>query len=101
SGGIITTVVGNGPLSVGDGTVATAAQFVYPHGAAVDSSGNVFIADVTACAVRKVDAGTGIISTVAGNGACGYNGDNISATSAELYFPYGVAVDSSGNLYIA
>ena len=101
SGGIITTVAGNGLAYGGDGNAATNAQLTWPEGSAMDSSGNLFVADTYACVVRKVAAGTGIISTAAGNGICGYNNDNISATSAELNYPQGVAVDSSGNLYIA
>jgi DNA-binding beta-propeller fold protein YncE len=70
-----------------------------PNGVAVDSAGNLYIADLKNCRIREVSNGT--ITTVAGIGAWGYNGDNGPATSAWLKFPAGVAVDSAGDLYIA
>jgi sugar lactone lactonase YvrE len=97
----ITTVAGNGTAGYsGDGGAATSAQISYPYGIALDSSGNLYIADTHNHRIRKVST-SGIITTVAGNGTGGYNGDNISATSAELNAPSGVALDSAGNLYIA
>ena len=100
SGGTIATVAGNGTCSYGgDGGAATSARLNQPYGVAVDTSGNLYIADYTNCRVRKVIAGT--ISTVAGNGTCAYSGDVGAATSASLHGPSGVAVDSGGNLYIA
>jgi sugar lactone lactonase YvrE len=100
--GTITTVAGNGSVGYsGDGGAATSAQLYSPYGVAVDSAGNVYIADVLNNAIRKVAAGTGTISTVAGTGTLGYSGDGGAATSAELHYPDGVAVDSAGNLYIA
>ena len=100
--GTITTVAGTGTAGyAGDGAAATAAQLNSPSGVAVDSNGNVFIADTNNDVVRKVTAATGFISTVAGNGTLGYSGNGGAATSAELQYPYGVAVDSSGDLYIA
>jgi sugar lactone lactonase YvrE len=104
SGGIITTLAGNGTAGYsGDGGPATSAELGQPYGVAVDSSGNIYIADTGNCVIREVSGG--IIRTVAGNGACnyygGYSGDGGPATGAELSVPYGVAVDSSGNLYIA
>jgi sugar lactone lactonase YvrE len=100
--GIITTVAGNGtPGYSGDGGPATSAELEPAGGGvAVDGEGNLYISDSGNGRIRKVTASTGIITTVAGNGIAGYNGDNIPATSAELYAPYGVAVDSAGNLYI-
>lgn len=70
------------------------------HGVAVDAVGNVFIADIVDNIVLRLDIKTGVLSLVAGNGTFGFSGDGGPATSAELYFPNGVAVDSSGNLYI-
>jgi uncharacterized repeat protein (TIGR01451 family) len=102
--GIITTVAGNGTAGyAGDNGPATSAELNGPAGVAVDSAGNIYIADTSNNVVRKVAAGTGIITTVAGNQAAGagYSGNGGPATSAQLGFPYGVAVDGSGNLYIA
>jgi sugar lactone lactonase YvrE len=99
--GIITTVAGNGNSGFsGDGGPATNAELDYPLGLAVDSTGNLFIADYYNDRIRKVDT-NGIISTVAGKSAYGYSGDGGMATSASLDEPYGVAVDASGNLFIA
>ncbi|MEI6821811.1 MAG: T9SS type A sorting domain-containing protein, partial [Bacteroidota bacterium] len=103
STGIITTVAGNGITYgySGDGGAATSAELSYPQGVALDASGNIYIADQNNQRVRKVTASTGIISTVAGNGTTGFTGDGGAATSAELYYPTGVALDASGNIYIA
>lgn len=102
STGIITTVAGNGTAGpAGDGGAATSAELNYPWGVTVDASGNIYIADTSNNRIRKVTASTGVISTVAGNGTAGYSGDGGQATKAEIAFPYGVAVDLSGNIYIA
>jgi len=98
---IITTVAGDGGYGFsGDGGPATEAQLAYPYRVAVDGAGNLYIADNDNHRIRKVDA-NGIITTVAGNGSSGFSGDEGPATNARLYWPYGVAVDSAGNLYIA
>jgi uncharacterized protein (TIGR03437 family) len=100
SNGIITTVAGNGrPGFSGDNGPATSAQFFYLTGVAVDSAGNLYIADSIASNVRKV--ANGVITTVAGGGPPFFIGDNGPAASAGLFGPSGVAVDSGGNLYIA
>jgi sugar lactone lactonase YvrE len=100
--GKITKVAGNGRAGYsGDGGPATAAELNGARGVAVDSSGNLFIADTYNNVIREVSASTGIITTVAGNGTSGYKADGEKATSAELNGPYGVAVDSSGDLFIA
>ena len=100
--GIITTVAGSGSSGyTGDGGPATQATLSTPYGVAVDVTGNIYIADYSNHVVREVYANTGTIQTVAGTGTGGYNGDNIPATSAQLNYPNGVAVDKFGNLYIA
>ncbi len=102
SAGAISTVAGNGNAgNAGDGSAATGAQLNLPVGLAVDSAGNLFIADYGNNRVRKVAASSGTISTVAGNGVQGYGGDGHAATSAALNGPQSVAVDANGNLYIA
>ena len=85
----------------GDGILATSALLNHPLGVAIDESGNVYIVDAFNCRVRKVTVSTGIISTIAGTGSGGYNGDEILGTSAQLNYPAGVALDGSGNVYIA
>jgi hypothetical protein len=98
--GIITTVAGNGSSGDDrDSGLATSARLL-PSGVAVDSEGNLFIADVGSLRIRKVTP-DGIITTVAGNGFLGYSGDGVPATSAQLTYPDGIAVDSAGDLYIA
>ena len=106
--GIISTAAGNGNAGyTGDGSPAVNAELYSPSGVTVDALGNQYIADTWNNVIRRVSATTGFISTVAGNGYGsgqgygGYSGDGASATSAELYFPTGVAVDLAGNVYIA
>ena len=100
-GGVISTIAGNGtPGYSGDGGPATTAQLNEPWGVAVDSAGNLFIADLVNNRIRKVTT-DGVIHTVAGMGAAGYSGDGGPATMAQLNYPVGVTVDSSGNLFIA
>lgn len=97
----ISTSAGNGTAGYrGDGGAATSAEINYPGGVAVDLDGNVYIADTSNCRIREVST-SGIITTFAGNGTCGYGGDNGLATGAELNYPEGVAVDGGGNVYIA
>lgn len=101
SGGTITTVAGNGTAGYsGDSAAATSANLRNPSGVAVDSSGNLYIADTSNHVVRMVSS-SGTITTFAGNNTLGYTGDGGVATKAELNFPTSVAVDSSGNVYIA
>jgi sugar lactone lactonase YvrE len=102
SGPIITTVAGTGADgSSGDSGPAIKADFNSIWGVAVDSKGDFYISDEANETVRKVTVSTGIISTYVGNGTSGYSGDNGPATSAQLAAPFGIAFDSSDNLYIA
>jgi sugar lactone lactonase YvrE len=105
--GVISTVAGTGASGStgisrysGDGGPATSAQLSQPFGVAVDSTGNLFIADRLNHALRMVTA-SGIITTVAGTGAAGFSGDGGLAAAAKLSTPASVAVDLSGNLFIA
>ena len=101
SGGNIVTIAGTNVAGfAGDGGAATSAQLNGPNGLVVDGSGNVFFADEGNSRIRKIDS-SGKISTVAGNGSYTFAGDGGSAISAALNLPAGVAIDSSGNLYIA
>jgi hypothetical protein len=93
----IQTFAGGG-LSLGDNGPVTGARLSGPQGVAVDSAGNVFIADTKNNRIRKVS--NGVITTVAGNGTAGFSGDNGPATSAQLNMPSSIALDSTGNLYI-
>src|SRR5438094_666299 len=95
----ITTVVGSVAGFSGDGGLATAAQLYGTQGVAVDAAGNLYIFDEGSARVRKVTP-AGIISTIAGNGTRGFNGDGGPATAAQVN-PSGLAVDAAGNLYIA
>jgi Bacterial Ig-like domain (group 3) len=100
--GDVITVAGNGLAGYsGDGGPATAAELYGPDGVAVDSAGDLFIADAKNNVVREVVQATGDIITVAGDGTAGYSGDNGLATAAELNNPRTVAVDSVGDLFIA
>lgn len=102
STGIITTIAGTGTAGFsGDGGSATSAELDDPQSVAVDTLGNIFIADTANNRIRQVSASTGDISTVAGDGTQGYYGDGSAATSAELNQPAGVAVDAAENIYIA
>jgi sugar lactone lactonase YvrE len=99
--GIITTVAGDGaPGFSGDGGPATSASLNHPMGVALDVSGNIYIADEYNNRIRKVST-AGTITTVVGSGGPGNSGDGGLATSAQLYYPTGIAVDGSGDLFIA
>jgi hypothetical protein len=99
--GIMTTFAGNGTCCFsGDGGPATAAQLQAPFALAVDLAGNLFVADIYGSRIRKISS-AGIVSTIAGNGTSGFSGDGGPAINAQLNQPAGVAVDGSGNVFIA
>ena len=97
STGIISTIAGTGTGSYsGDNGAATSATLNYPCEVGLDTASNVYIADTNNNRIRKVTISTGIITTFAGTGTASYSGDNGPATSATLFYPTGVAVDSAG-----
>ena len=99
--GIISTVAGNTSEGYsGDGGLAVNAKLNDPYDVAVDGKGNLYIADFRNHRVRKVDR-LGIITTVVGTGVQGYSGDGGPPEEAQLSFPYSVATDTDGNLYVA
>ncbi len=99
---IITSPIGTGEAGdSGDGGPADKAQINQPFDLKYDQAGNLYFSDTDNHKIRRVDARTGIISTVAGNGKKGYSGDGGPATEAELNEPYGVVLDRLGNLYFA
>jgi len=102
TGGVVTTIAGIGAISgySGDGGPAANALLNQPQAVAVDKSGNVFIADTYNCRVREINAATGVITTVAGDGNCSFTGDGL-ATSVGVGYPQGVAVDANDNLFVS
>ncbi len=100
--GVITTIAGNGTYGYsGDGGPAIDAQLQDPQAIAVDAAGNLFISEHVGGHVRRVDAATGVVTTVAGNGTFGYAGDGGPATLASLSYPLGIGFDGAGGLFIA
>ena len=100
----ITTIAGNyanGCTYNGNGSPATNFSLCHPEGLAIDHSGNLYIADQVNSVIRKLVLSTSTISNYAGNATTGYSGDGGLATSAELYYPAAIALDASGNLFIA
>jgi hypothetical protein len=102
--GVISTIAGKGNSAegfFGDGGLATDASFRGPTGVALDSAGDVYVADSGNQRIRKITVLTGIIQTVVGNGTPGYAGDGGTATQAALFAPHGITFDSKGVMYIA
>lgn len=94
----IETVAGSS--NIGDGGPATSAQITNIQGIALDSAGNLYLTDTDNARIRKV-AANGTITTLAGTGVAGYSGDGGPAASAQLNLPYGLAVDSTGAVFVA
>jgi hypothetical protein len=101
--GVITTYVNTGGTGgyTGEAVPASAARLYFPSGVAVDASGNVYVADQFTMRIRKITAATGLISTVAGSENVGFGGDGGVASAGQLNYPFGVAVDVVGSVYIA
>src|SRR5205814_1437539 len=99
---VITSVAGNGTAGLaGDAGPATSAILHGPSEVTIDSAGNFYIADRKNNRIRRVDIGTGVITTVAGSGVAGWYFEGGPALISSLDNPSGVAVDATGNLYIA
>jgi hypothetical protein len=102
SGGIITTIAGNGIAGfAGDGGPALQASLSLPGAVAVDNANNVYFADTNNHRIRKIAASNGFITTIAGDGEQGYLGDGGMATAASLDSPRGIAADAAGNIYLS
>ncbi|MYG02134.1 MAG: hypothetical protein F4173_07605 [Acidobacteriia bacterium] len=100
--GLIEKLAGTGMSgNLGDGGASSEASFAYPQGIAVDAVGNVYVADTWNHRVRRIDAATGVIETIAGTGEDGDSGDSGLASEARLSRPEGVAVDAAGNVFVA
>ena len=84
----------------GDGGLATAAKLSSPWGLTLDKFGNIYISDSQNSCIRKINT-SGIITTIAGTGSNGFSGDGFAATSALLNLTMGVAIDTTGNIYVA
>ena len=97
STGVVTTIAGSGIAGSADGTGA-AASFNFPSGVAADGSGNLYVADMLNNEIRKIVISTGVVSTLAGTTTFG--SANGTGAAAGFYYPSGVAVDGSGNLYV-
>ena len=101
SSGVVTLVAGgNGTGEIPDGPVTGTGIFPNLTGLVVDASGNLYITEFSSCKVRKIST-SGTISTIAGTGTPGFSGDGGAATAAKLNFPFGLAIDATGNIYVA
>jgi hypothetical protein len=101
SSALIFTVVGTGQANYGgDGDMARRAELNQPFDVALDREGNLYFSDANNHCVRRVERHSGIIATMAGTGQAGYSGDGGAATLAQLNSPYGIALDTTNNLYI-
>lgn len=97
----LTTIAGNGEKAwAGDGGLARDAAFSAPHEIRFDAAGNLFVVERDSHTVRRIDAVSGIVTTIAGTGEAGYSGDNLAANRAQLRQPHSIAFDAAGNLLI-
>jgi sugar lactone lactonase YvrE len=96
---LIVTVAGVGTCGFLDNVPATSGKLCYPTGIWADAKGRLFIADQSNHRIRKVE--NGVITTFAGTGNSGFNGDEHLATATSFYYPEGVIGDSNGNIYVA
>jgi sugar lactone lactonase YvrE len=102
SPGVIDTVAGDGELHFRtDGVLATLAPIFLPYGVIVDPAGNIYLSDTNNSRIRRVDAQTSLISTIAGTGVSGYSGDRGPATQANINQPGGLTMDGAGNIFFA
>src|SRR5688572_5232993 len=100
--GEIITIAGTGTIGFnGDGQTATETTFSYPGDVAIDADGSIYIADLSNDRIRKVDAVTKLVTTIAGGALKGYIGDDGPAIKAGLENPGSIAIDGNGNIYIA
>ena len=96
--GVVTTIAGRaGNYGSSNGIATNGAQFLYPYGVAIDSSSNIYVADTSNHKIRKIANGS--VTTLAGSGSPGTN--NGTGTNAQFYYPYGLATDNAGNVYVA
>ncbi len=99
---IVTTIAGTGVAGFsGDGGQATLAQLHKPHRLVADAVGNIYVADLKNYRIRKIDAHTGVISTIAGAGTLGYSGDGGDATQAQIHNILAIELDGAGNVYLS
>jgi len=102
STGLISTIAGTGTQGYsGDGAPALSAAIDSPTGIAIDLPGNLYLADTHNHRIRRIDASTSLITTIAGTGLLGYSGDTALASAATLALPRGLTADAVGNLYLA
>lgn len=102
SPGVINTVAGDGELNFrADNVPATQASIFLPYGVIVDPAGNIYLSDTNNNRIRRVDAQSSLITTIAGTGVSGYSGDGGPATGASINQPGGLIMDGAGNIYFA
>lgn len=101
--GKISTIAGTGERGFSGDSPQQALDIMlgFPHSIAVDPNDNIYFADAVNSRIRKINGSTGVVTTIAGNGSFGFNGDNILATDASLNAPDGISIDANGNIYFS